>query len=163
MTKTPQTNPPAGKESYESILVLDPELALSTQKKLFQKIREIIQGFSGKIHHIDTWGVRRLAGRNKKKLKQGLYFHFLFDGKKGLISELVRQIRIQESLIYHHFEKLNPRISPKDHLQAFRDLIEDSIKKEKERQAQIQQRKKAFLSKKPSSFPTEGRGSVSEM
>ncbi|MDE0120087.1 MAG: 30S ribosomal protein S6 [Bdellovibrionales bacterium] len=133
--------------NYESVLVMDPSLSKEEQKKTLQKIREIIQQFKGRVYHIDTWGVRKLANKNRKNWSQGLYFHFSFAGESGVVEELVRIIRMDEKLLYYHFEKLSSQKSPAEHLDDFRSLVEEAIKKEKERQVRIQKRK-SFLSKK---------------
>ena len=133
--------------NYESILVMEPSLSKEAQKLFFQKVKEIIKQFKGHIHHIDTWGVRKLANENKKNWSQGLYFHFSFAGEAGVIEELVRIIRMDEKILYYHFEKLSSQKSPQEHLEGFRFLVEEAVKKEKERQVRIQKRK-SFLSKK---------------
>ena len=69
--------------NYESILVMEPTLNLKDQKLFFQKVKEIMGGFKGDIHHIDSWGTRKLANKNRKKWSQGLYFHFSFKGGPG--------------------------------------------------------------------------------
>ena len=114
--------------TYESIIVIDPSLSLSDQKLFFQEIKKIIEQFQGVIHHIDTWGVRKLANQNKKKLNQGRYFHFSFQSHCGAIAELLRRIQIHDSVIYHHFEKLSSKKTLEEHLQNFRQIIEESIK-----------------------------------
>lgn len=131
--------------NYESVLVIEPGLTAENQKLFFQKIRETIKSFKGKFHHIDTWGLRKLANKNKRSWSQGLYFHFSFEGKKGIIEELTRRIRMDEKVLYYHFEKLEK--SPEEHLSNFRYLVEEAVKKEKERLARLQKRK-AFISKK---------------
>ena len=134
---------------YESVLVLDPSWPVLEQKAFFKKLKETMVRFGGTLHLIDTWGVRKLANKNKKNLRQGVYFHLLFKGRGGVILELVRQIRLQESVIYFHFEKLPLKLTWEEHLKAFRQVIEDSTKREQDRQAQIQQRKARFAARKP--------------
>ena len=132
-------------QNYESVLVLDSALPEEGQKLLFQKLKKLIQQFKGSIHHIDTWGARKLANKNAKKWAQGLYFHFSFNGNPGVVAEMVRQLRINEKVLYHHFEKLKK--DPKEHLADFRYLVEEASRREKDRQARLQKRK-SFLSKK---------------
>ena len=130
--------------NYESILVMEPALDKEAQKFFFQKtVRKTIRDFKGDIEHIDSWGLRKLANKNKKRWSQALYFHFFFKGETGVIEELVRLIRMDEKVLYFHFEKLKK--SPQKHLEDFRYLVEEAIKKEKERLARIQ-KKKSFLS-----------------
>ena len=133
--------------NYESVLVMEPALTGEAQKRFFQKVKKVIVGdFKGNIHHIDTWGSRKLANKNRKNRGQGLYFHFSFKGEKGVVEELSRIIKMEEDVLYHHFERLAR--SPEEHLADFRTLIEEAVKKEKERQLRLQKRK-SFLSKRP--------------
>ncbi len=133
--------------NYESVLVMDPALSPTDQKLFFQKAREVIKQFKGHIHHIDTWGIRKLANRNKKRWSQGLYFHFSFKGEVGVIEELIRIIKMDEKILYCHFEKLSSKKSPEEHLSSFRALMEEVVKKENDRLARIQKRK-SFLMKR---------------
>ena len=128
--------------AYESVLVMAPDMSKEQQKTLFQRVKQIISQFKGDIYHIDSWGLRKLANRNKKSHAQGLYFHFSFTGQPGVTAELTRIIKMQEQSIYHHFEKLPDKLSLKEHLERWRQTVENSIKKEKERQARLLQRKK---------------------
>ena len=132
--------------NYESVLVLDPALEEKAQKSFFQKLRDVIKSFKGQIHHIDSWGRRKLANKNRKKWTQGLYFHFSFNGTVGVIEELSRLIRMDEKALYYHFEKLKK--SPEEHLADFRYLVESAIKKEQDRQVRLQKRKAILPPKK---------------
>ena len=131
--------------NYESVLVMEPALTEENQKLFFQKIREIVKEFEGEFHHIDTWGLRKLANKNKKRWSQGLYFHFSFKGQRGVVEELTRRIRMDEKVLYYHFEKLKK--SPTEHLNDFRYIVEETVRKEKERTIRLQKRK-GFLSKR---------------
>ncbi len=133
--------------SYESVLVMGPTLAPESQKLFFQKMRETIKQFNGDLYHIDSWGVRKLANKNKYRWSQGLYFHFSFGGQTGVVEELIRRIRMDEKVLYYHFEKLSSKKSAAEHLEDFRGLIEAAVKREKERQARIQKRKTFFAKK----------------
>lgn len=133
---------------YESILVIDPSLSKEGQKLFFKVVKEIIIQFKGTIQHIDSWGVRKLANKNKKKWVKGLYFHFSFNGGVGVVEEITRRIKMNEKLLYYHFEKLSSKKSPEKHLEDFRILVEESIQKETERLARSQKRKSFSFNKK---------------
>ena len=136
--------------NYESVLVIQPALGKATQKAFFQTLKETIKQFKGNIYHIDTWGARKLANKNKKRWSQGLYFHFSFKGEKGVVEELVRKIKMEEKVLYYHFEKLSSKKSLEEHLTDFRTLLEETSRREKERLSKIQKRKTFFSSKKGS-------------
>ena len=133
--------------NYEAVLVVESILAEEAQKIFFQKVREVITQFKGEIQHIDSWGVRKLANKNKKKWSKGLYFHFSFKGETGVIEELSRRIKMDEKLLYCHFEKLSSKKSPEEHLTDFRNLVKEAVQKETERLARVQKRK-SFLSRR---------------
>lgn len=133
---------------YESILVLNPSLSKEAQKVFFKTTKEVIIQFKGVINHIDSWGVRRLANKNKKKWSKGLYFHFSFNGNPGVVEEIIRKVTMNENLLYYHFEKLSSKKSPEKHLEDFRTLVEESIQKETERLARIQKRKAFAFNKR---------------
>lgn len=134
--------------NYESVLVMEPALSKESQKSFFQSVRETVRQFKGDIHHIDSWGARKLANKNRKKWSQGLYFHFSFKGKAGVIEELSRRIKMDEKVLYYHFEKLSAKKSAEEHLKGFREILEETARREKERLARIQKRKSFFLAKK---------------
>ena len=134
--------------NYESVLVMEPTLGEESQKIFFQTVQDILKQFKGNIYHIDSWGVRRLANKNWKKWSKGLYFHFSFKGDTGVVEELVRKIKMDEKILYYHFEKLSPEKSAEEHLADFRELLEENAKREKERLAKIQKRKAFFATKK---------------
>ena len=134
--------------NYESVLVLEPALEKASQKKFFQTIKEVLKQFKGDIYHIDNWGVRKLTNKNQKKWSQGLYCHFSFNGEVGVVEELIRRIRMDEKVLYYHFEKLSSKKSAKEHLKDFRDILEETARRERERLARIQKRKAFFAGKK---------------
>ena len=147
MTKSDEKNlissEPAGLASYEAVLVMDPSLSKEVQREVLQKIKNCItQDFNGSIYHIDTWGIRNLLNHNRKKWRQGIYFHFSFQAKKEVVQELTRRMRMAEEVLYYHFQRLTKHTTLEANLKSFREIIEISVKRESERQARIQQRKK---------------------
>ena len=135
--------------NYEAIIVMEPSVNIENQKAFFKKLRDVIKEFKGQIFHINTWGLRKLANKNSHKSTQGLYFHFSFEASVGGIEECIRQIKMDENIIYFHFEKLSSKKSPQEHLSHFQELVEEEVKKEKDRQARLQKRKAFFASKSP--------------
>lgn len=133
---------------YESIIVIDPKLTGEAQKLFFKKVREVIVEFKGSVQHIDSWGVRKLANKNKKKWFKALYFHFSFDGEVGVVEELTRRIKMDEKVLYFYFEKLSSKKTPEEHLADFRNLVEEAFQKETERLARIQKRKSFLFNKR---------------
>lgn len=109
---------------YEVVLVMDPNSSEEDQKNLFTRNQKIIEGFSGKINHIDTWGVRRLAnviGKNGR----GIYFHCTFMANPEAIAELERTMRINEKVLRFMHTRLPDETVLTDFVEKFKaSLIE---------------------------------------
>lgn len=132
---------------YEAVIALKTESDESGQKKIFSQIQNIIQQFSGSLHHIDCLGSRALANLGKnKKIKRALYFHLSYQSKPAAIAEVERFLRMNDKALYFHHEKLDSRISLDKHQEHFEEILKNSKKREEERQARIQAKRKKFQS-----------------
>jgi small subunit ribosomal protein S6 len=83
--------------TYETIVILDPDLSDEDNEKALKKIEEVIESQSGKIAFVDHWGKRKLAYRVKKKFK-GDYYRFVYYGSGNIIAVLERNLRITEDV-----------------------------------------------------------------
>ncbi|MBN1574437.1 MAG: 30S ribosomal protein S6 [Deltaproteobacteria bacterium] len=83
--------------TYETIIVLDPDLSDEDNEKVIKKIEGVIESQKGSIVFIDHWGKRKLAYRVKKKFK-GDYYRFIYYGSGNIISVLERNLRITEEV-----------------------------------------------------------------
>ncbi len=109
---------------YEVIIVMEPNTSEEEQKALFTKNQKIIEGFSGKVSHLDTWGVRRLANPIGK-LNRGIYFHSTFMASPDSIMELERTMRINEKVLRFMHTRLPDETVLTDFVEKFKaGLIE---------------------------------------
>ena len=83
--------------TYETIIVLDPDLSDEDNEKVVKKIEGVIESQKGSIALVDHWGKRKLAYRVKKKFK-GDYYRFVYYGSGNIISVLERNLRITEEV-----------------------------------------------------------------
>ena len=135
--------------NYETVIIMHPDASEAEQKALFRKNQEIINQFSGKINHIDTWGKRRLANV-VRKMKVGLYFHSTFTAKAECVEELERTMRINDRVLRFFHSRLDDRKGIEQHLENYREVIAVSKAREQEREAKVQARKTQLKGSKPS-------------
>ncbi len=85
---------------YELVVVLDPDLDESGQQAQLQRLIAVITQHGGTIQNQDLWGRRQLAYRIAKK-EYGFYVVLQFDGDNTTVSDLDRQLKINESVLRH--------------------------------------------------------------
>lgn len=137
-----ELNIPRPKKKYETIIILHPETSEEEQKKLFNKNKEIINSYEGDFHHVDSWGKRKM-GNWVGKIRMGQYFHATFDAKSECIAELERTMKINDRVLKCFHLKLDDRTTLPAHVEAYRDVINKSIEKEKEKDAKIAKKQMA--------------------
>jgi small subunit ribosomal protein S6 len=118
---------------YEAVIIMKADTAEEKQKSLFQKNKQIIESFKGSIHHVDTWGKRRLANAIHKE-KTGLYFHTTFTATPQVVSELERTMRINDDVLRFVHTRLEEETDLNKYVQAFHDTLAANQIREKERQ-----------------------------
>ncbi|MCS6838121.1 MAG: 30S ribosomal protein S6, partial [Bdellovibrionaceae bacterium] len=121
-------------QSYEAVVILDPDSTVEQQKEVFRRNKSIIESFGGSLHSLDTWGRRYLANAIKKR-RYGIYFHALFQAKPAAIAELERVMRINDKVLRFMHVKLDSRIPLSKHEERFKMALRDSLEKDKEREA----------------------------
>ena len=143
---------------YEAIVALEPATPEEKQKELFSQIRNVIKKFSGNLHHVDVLGSLPLANFGKRKnTRRGLYFHFSYKALPTCVFEVERLFRINDIALFFHHETLDSRKSLDQHQKEFEQILADSSKRESERMARIQLKRKRFQS--GDSFPKESASS----
>ena len=125
---------------YEGIIIMHPDATDDEQKALFRRNREIIQGFSGNIHHLDTWGKRKL-GNPIDRLTRGNYFHVTFEATGKAIAELERTMRINDRVLRFQHTRLDDRTSLVKYVETFKEALVETANREREREIKNQQRK----------------------
>ena len=125
---------------YEETLVLHPDSSLEEQKALFRDSAKVIESFKGSVHSLNSFGERPIANTGEKKITRGRYFCRLFSASPEAAAELQRKLRINSRVIYFHYEKLKKKETPESRNKRFLEVIENSLQREKERQAKLQQK-----------------------
>jgi small subunit ribosomal protein S6 len=135
------------KRKYECVIIYHPDATEKDLAAFFKKQKEVIKQFDGDLHHVDSWGKRRLANPIKK-LRMGTYLHSTFESSPESVAELERLMRINDNVLRFTHTKLDERISLNQHVENFRNTIKASIEKENEREKAFQARRQQMVAGK---------------
>lgn len=82
---------------YETIFAVDPTVDQAEVEKITSRVAEVINKLDGKLASVDNWGRRKLAYRTDKK-NRGYYMYLRYYGQGGLVAEIERNLRMQDSV-----------------------------------------------------------------
>src|SRR4051812_7487109 len=97
-TESKQSSDSSQLRPYEVVVIMHPDATEADQKSLFARNQSIIQQYSGRMHHLDTWGKKQLANPIGKS-KRGIYFHSTFEAEPQAIQEIERTMRINDKVL----------------------------------------------------------------
>jgi small subunit ribosomal protein S6 len=80
---------------YETIFIVDPDLADEGRNQLFDKTKDLIAAQNGFLVDFDQWGSRKLAYDIRKK-PRGYYVCMDYCGTSALVNELERTFRLDD-------------------------------------------------------------------
>lgn len=84
--------------TYEIMLMLDPELADERQHEILSRARELVEKGGGAWQGHESWGRRKLAYEIVKK-SEAYYHLLLFDADAATLEELTRVLKITDGAI----------------------------------------------------------------
>ena len=84
-------------QTYETLVLLSPELAEENRKTLIDNLSAIVDREGGKVNVVDDWGIRTLAYPVQKQTR-GYYVRLEYAGPGPLVAELERNIRISDGI-----------------------------------------------------------------
>ena len=119
---------------YEAIILMDSNSSEEEQKTLFQKNKGIVEGFSGQISHVDTWGLRKL-GNPINKASRGIYFHCTFTASPDAVTELERTMRNNEKVLRFLHTRLPDGLALPEYVEKFKEALIERREKEAKKQA----------------------------
>jgi small subunit ribosomal protein S6 len=85
-------------KEYETIYILRPDVDADTADKVQGRVVEVVGRESGKLLKVEAWGRRRLAYPVAKQ-KKGVYVYVKYIGKGGLVQEVERNLKLQDSVL----------------------------------------------------------------
>ncbi|HRH68537.1 MAG: 30S ribosomal protein S6 [Flavobacteriales bacterium] len=83
---------------YETVFILTPVLSEDQTKEAVKKFKDLIKAGSGKVHHEENWGMRKLAYPIQKK-SSGFYHLIEFESETSLVAKLETEYRRDERVI----------------------------------------------------------------
>ena len=87
-------------KKYECAVVVAPNVGTDVLENCTKKYTEVITSLGGSLTEIDDWGKRSLAYEIEDH-KEGYYHFYRFEGRKNIVDELDRQLKIDENVIRH--------------------------------------------------------------
>jgi small subunit ribosomal protein S6 len=89
---------------YECAVILLPTLASDVLESTNKKYTDVITSNGGTLSEVDDWGKRSLAYEINDH-REGYYRFYRFNGGAEVLSELNRQLRIDENVLRHMIVK----------------------------------------------------------
>jgi len=83
---------------YETIVIMDPDLAEEDRTPLLDRFEEIMTQRGGALIQMDHWGMKKLAYEIKKK-PRGYYLRIDYGGVGAVVDEIERFCRIDDRVL----------------------------------------------------------------
>jgi small subunit ribosomal protein S6 len=94
----PTTTQTLRSKEYETIYILRPDIDADTAERVQTRVSEVVGRENGKLVKVEAWGRRKLAYPVAKH-KKGVYVYVKYVGRGGLVSELERNLKLQDAVL----------------------------------------------------------------
>jgi small subunit ribosomal protein S6 len=95
---------------YEPIFILRSEVTRESSESISSRVSDVVAREGGKLTRLENWGRRKLAYPVGKQ-KRGVYVYVKFIGKGGIVSELERNLRLQDDVIKYQTVKTRDEVA----------------------------------------------------
>lgn len=85
-------------KEYETIYILRSDVDPDTADKVQARVAEVVGRDNGKLVKVESWGRRKLAYPVAKQ-KRGVYVYVKYVGRGGVVAELERNLKLQDSVL----------------------------------------------------------------
>src|SRR4051812_31062691 len=85
-------------KEYETIYILRSDVDADTADKVQGRVAEVVGRDNGKLVKVESWGRRKLAYPVGKQ-KKGVYVYVKYVGRGGLVQELERNLKLQDTVL----------------------------------------------------------------
>ena len=110
---------------YETVFILTPVLSEDQTKEAVKKVKDLIKKGRGKVHHEESWGMRKLAYPIQKK-STGFYHLIEFEADSQFVAKLETEYHRDERVIRFLTTKMDK------HHQAFAERMRNKRKQSAE-------------------------------
>jgi small subunit ribosomal protein S6 len=83
---------------YETTIITRVDMSDDSLKVLKDRLFAIVKDFGGELVYQEDWGKRKFSYPMQKEVR-GQYTHFVFTGSTGVVAELERNLRLNESTL----------------------------------------------------------------
>lgn len=98
---------------YETTVVTKPSIGDDKATAIKTKIESVLKERGGELQLHEDWGSRRLAFRVQNETK-GRYLYYTYTGDNTAVSEIERNLRINEDIMLHMSVRRNDGASDED-------------------------------------------------
>ncbi len=115
---------------YETIYVLRPDAGREASEGIGTRVLDVISKQHGSLTRVENWGYRKLAYPVRKH-GRGVYVYLKYVGDGQLVSELERNLRLQDAVLKFQTVKIGKvagaaAAAPEDIEFEHLDIIEDA-------------------------------------
>jgi len=115
---------------YETIYVLRPDAGREASENIGTRVLDVISKQHGSLTRVENWGYRKLAYPVRKH-GRGVYVYLKYIGDGQLVSELERNLRLQDAVLKFQTVKIGKvtgtaASTPEDIEFEHLDVIEDA-------------------------------------
>jgi len=96
---------------YETIYIVNPNLAEEGNKEVIEKFSNLVQKHEGAVVKVDEWGSKRLAYQIKKN-DYGYYVLMDYCGGSQIIAEIERELKLDDRIVKYQTVKLEDDVDP---------------------------------------------------
>lgn len=96
-------------KEYETIYILRSDVDADTAEKVQGRVAEVVDKSRGKLVKVEAWGRRRLAYPVAKQ-KKGVYVYVRYVGVGNLVSEVERNLKINDAVLKFQTVLLNEHV-----------------------------------------------------
>jgi small subunit ribosomal protein S6 len=95
---------------YETIYVLRPDAGKQTSESIGARVLDVISKQHGALTKVENWGYRKLAYPVRKH-GRGVYVYLKYIGDGALVSELERNLRLQDAVLKFQTVKISDEVA----------------------------------------------------
>jgi len=110
---------------YETIYIVNPTLDDDSLKKAIDKFSDLTKKLKGSIVKVNEWGKRKLA-YDLKRFDKGYYVVLDFCALPKMVTELERNLKLDDRILKYITVKIDENIDPKDLVSKEKE-IEDTM------------------------------------
>lgn len=96
---------------YETIYVLKPDAGRETSESISTRVLDVISKQHGALTRVENWGYRKLAYPVRKH-GRGVYVYLKYQGDGALVTELERNLRLQDAVLKFQTVKISDSATP---------------------------------------------------